>query len=350
MWSNADRIRAKAQRRSKRIVRLLVSTRELWKARIRVIAKSREVSVVKIAPGLQDAKHVVVMVVHNEALRIPYMLEYYKTMGFEHFLILDNRSDDDLQNILSGKSGISIFMANGSYRFSRFGVDWVNGVLSKYCSQKWILYVDADEFFVFPHCDTKSISDLTDFMENNNQKSMQCLMLDMYSDKKVQYNICGVGQDPLSVCRFYDRDGYVKKYDRLNQAVWIKGGVRGRIFFSTNVWEGPALNKTPLVFWQRHYAFLRSTHLLWPPRLNGGNVTRRKIRGALLHFKFLADWTTKISSESLRQQHTDEYNAYSAAATSMDDGLDFIGPATVEYRSWRSLEQYGLLDGKAWPI
>jgi len=350
MRSNSVQKWAKILSTSELKTRVFESVIEALKARIRVIMKSQEVVPVSISPGLQDAKHVLVTVVHNEALRIPFMLDYYRAMGFEHFIVIDNRSEDDLLKILQGKTGVSIFMANGSYKRSRFGVDWVNGILSKYCSKKWVLCVDADEFFVFPHCDTKKISNLTDFMEKNNQKSFQCLMLDMYSDKGVQNNICGMDEDPLSVCRLYDRDGYVKKYDPLNQTVWIKGGVRGRIFFSNNVWDGPALNKTPLVFWKRHYAFLRSTHLLWPPQLNGGHLARQNLSGAILHFKFLADWKTKIARESLRRQHTDEYNAYSTAVTSMDDGLNFVGAPTGEYRSWRSLEQDGLLDGKAWPI
>lgn len=350
MSSNADGKRTKILGMSKWAARLFTSMIEALKAWIRVIIKSQEVFPITIAPGLQDAKHVLVTVVHNEASRIPFMLDYYRAMGFEHFIVLDNRSEDDLQKILSGKSGVSVFMANGSFRSSRFGVDWMNGILARYCSQKWVLYVDADEFFVFPHCDTKNISDLTEFMESNGQHSLQCMMLDMYSDKRAEHNICGSDEDPLSVCRLYDRNGYFEKYDALNQTVWIKGGVRGRIYFSHNVWEGPALNKTPLVFWKRHYAFLRATHLLWPPQLNGGTLAGQKLRGVLLHFKFLSDWTTKVARESVRRQHTDEYKAYSTAMTSMDDGPDFVGSPTGEYQSWRSLEQDGLLDGNAWPI
>jgi Glycosyl transferase family 2 len=330
--------------------RLLVSIYEMLKVHFRRIVKFREVSLIRIDPGLQDAKHVLVTTIHNEATRIPFSLKYYRAMGFKHFIIIDNQSDDGVDQILSGESGVSTFIANGSYRLSTFGCDWVNSILFKYCTKKWILYVDADEFFVFQHCDTKGITELTDYLEKNNQESLQCLLLDMYSDKKVKYNICGVGEDPLSVCRFYDRDGYIKKYDPQLQTVWIKGGVRGRIYFSDRVWEGPALNKTPLVFWQRHYAFLKGTHQLWPLRLNGGDVSHGKLRGVLLHFKFLADWKIKLSDEAVRKQHTDEYNAYSINGTLKDDGPDFMGAPTVEYVSWRSLQQDGLIDGNCWPV
>ena len=350
MRSKADRKLAKVLSRVERTAKLHHSLAEMVKAHLRVIVKSREVSLVKLDPALQRSRHVLVTTVYNEAVRIPFILKYYRSMGFEHFIVIDNQSDDNLQELLAGESGVSIFAAKGSFRLSRFGYDWVNGILSRYCSKKWVLYVDADEFFIFPHCDKRRISDLTDFMEKNDQDSLQCLMLDMYSNKKIKDNKCGIGEDPLSVCRLYDRDGYVKQFDPRSETVWIKGGVRGRLYFSDNIWDGPALNKTPLVFWKKHYVFLKATHQLWPFRLNGGGVNQRTLRGILLHFKFLADWTTKVANESVRQQHTDEYNAYSKSDILMDDGPDFVGPPTAEYQCWRSLEQDGLLDGRAWPI
>ena len=38
-----------------------------------------------------------------------------------------------------------------------FGNDWINQVINRYCQKKWVLYVDADEFLVYPHCDTRPI-------------------------------------------------------------------------------------------------------------------------------------------------------------------------------------------------
>jgi glycosyltransferase involved in cell wall biosynthesis len=331
-----------------RLRHLRTSITEISKARLRSIVKSREVSAVRIAPGLTDAKHVLVTTIHNEAIRIPFILSYYKAMGFQQFIIIDNRSDDGVHKILDEEAGVSVFSANGSFRHARYGYDWVNGILSKYCKDKWVLYIDADEFLVFPHCDTKGIDQLTDFMEKIGQDSLQCLMLDMYSDKKAADNIYHAGDDPLAVCRFYDRDGYKMRYNTADGTIWIKGGVRGRLYFSDDIFAGPALNKTPLVFWKRHYAFLKATHQLWPARLNGGASGLTRLRGALLHFKFLSDWTAKISNEFLRQQHTDEYASYVAAGGSAVVEPDFMGPPTAEYSSWRSLEQDGLIHRASW--
>jgi hypothetical protein len=271
-------------------------------------------------------------------------------MGFEHFIILDNQSDDNLQSILLKEEDVSLFFVKGSYKNARFGMDWINGLLSKYCSSKWILHVDIDEFLVFPHCDQNGIADLTAVMTKKRQFSLQCLMVDMYSSRKVNDNICGVGENPLSVCSFFDRDGYDRHYDPCTETVWIKGGVRGRIYFANDTSKGPALNKTPLVFWQKHFAYLKSAHELWPPRLNGGQSTQGKMRGALLHFKFLSDFTTKVTAEAIRRQHTEEYNAYFENGSIRNDSPNFIGPPSVQYTGWHSLQEAGLIDGTVWPL
>lgn len=336
-------------RASKPLAWLSAFLSEGCKAHLRRFMKSREVSLLRLSPGLRGATHVLVTTVHNEAARLPFVLQYYRHMGFEQFIIIDNRSDDGLQDLLRAEENVSVFFADGAFKAARFGYDWVNGVLAKFCAGKWVLYIDADEFFVFPHCDSKTIIDLTDHLASRRQVSMQCLMLDMYSGRNAADNICAVGQDPLSVCKFYDKAGYREKYIPMTRTTWIKGGVRGRIYFADDIWEGPALNKTPLVYWRRHYAYLRATHMLWPFHLNGGKPGETRLRGILLHFKFLADWTVKIANEAARRQHTEEYGAYTAVMTVQAREPGFVGPPTAEYRDWRSLARDGLLDDAAWP-
>ena len=236
------------------------------------------------------------------------------------------------------------FFPRGDSKAARFGMDWINGLLSQYCVGKWILHVDADEFLVFPHCDTKGIRALTACMTENRQDSLQCLMLDMYSDKKIKDNICHEGEDPLSICPYFDKDGYFRTFDPLTETIWIKGGVRGRIYFANNILEGPALNKTPLVFWQKHFVFLKCAHEMWPRRLNGGATTRAKVTGALLHFKFLSDLPRKLADETIRQQHTEEYDAY-FSDEELAERADFISGSSVKYSGWRTLEQEGLIEG-----
>lgn len=313
------------------------------KAHLRSIARSRQVRPVRLSPGLKEARHVAILVVHNEAPRIPYVLEYYRKRGIGHFIFIDNMSTDGTGDLLRPEPDISLFVAEGSYRRARFGIDWVNALLQRYCVGKWILHVDADEFLVFPDDDTQTIPDLTDRLARAGQISLQCVMVDMYSAGAPRDNVYEPGQDPLSVCPLYDRSGYASFLEQRTRTLWIKGGVRGRLFFGGDVWAGPALNKTPLVLWRPHYAFLKSAHQLWPPSVNDGAIRPAgQLRGALLHFKFLADISAKLSEEARRRQHTEEYGAYGLIAGD-GAGPQFVGPQTSSFEDWRSLERDGLI-------
>jgi hypothetical protein len=323
---------------------------ELSKAHLRLLAKRHEISVLKLAPTLGRSRHVVVMVIRNEAGRLPFFLRYYRKLGFEHFVVIDNSSTDHLHALLLPEPDVSLFLARGSYGKSRYGNDWINGVLQKYCVDKWILYVDADEFLVYPHCDHSNIAALTDELIFRGQRALPGMMVDMYSDRPVAANRCEPGQDPLSVCPFFDGTGYQKSLDAMTKTLWIKGGVRARIFFQDNFWAGPALNKTSLVLWKRHFVFLKSAHQLWPFHLNNGQAeTPGTITGALLHFKFLDDLKRKISEEAVRRQHTAEYDFYAGKARGVEEWSPLMEACSLRYESWRSLEESGLIQSAGWP-
>ena len=223
----------------------------------------------------------------------------------------------------------------------------MNQVLSTYCVGKWILYVDADEYLIFPHCDQMKLNNLSDYLLSSNRHSLQCLMIDMYSLTDVSNNVVYAGQDPASVCGFYDKTGYYYRYDEVSNTLWTRGGVRGRIFFE-DVWASPVLNKTPFVLWKRHYAYLMSSHQLWPKRLNGGDGNGPdRVTGALLHFKFLADFPKKVTDEVFRQQHTNAHGAYREHIGG--GGVFFADAQTANYKDWRSLSEAGLIVGEGWP-
>jgi hypothetical protein len=312
---------------------------ELAKAHGRRLLHRRQVSIVNLRGGLRSARHVVVMVVHNEADRLGYLLHYYRTMGFDHFLVLDNDSDDGTVDLLADQQDVSVFRANGSYKAARFGNDWINHVLSRYASGRWVLYVDADEFLVFPQQGSVPIMALTEQLEAGGREVLHTVMLDMYSDRPLIENAYQPGTDPLAVCPLYDAVGYSVRFEEASQTTWIKGGIRSRLFFSTDPSKAPALNKTPLVRWRRHFAFTKSAHQLTPSRLNGpGRQHVPPADAVLLHFKFLSSFRDRVAQESVRRQHTAEYAAYGEL-----DSVGFVSEATRQFEGWQSVVETGLL-------
>ena len=321
---------------------LVLRVSEIIKARARMVFHSKQMSEVRLSDGLSASSHVVVTLVHNEEPRLAYFLKFYRSLGFNHFIFIDNQSTDGSLSFLRNQQDVSLFSATGSYKNARFGMDWINLVLTKFCCGKWILHVDADEFLCFPGSVGEKVQNLTDYLDSRNEPSINCLLLDMYSDTQISENILSVDRDPIEVLSYYDASGYLKIHDPNTHTTWIKGGVRGRKFFSRREWEGPALNKTPLIKWKKSYAFLKSAHQVWPFSLNRGSCGKGRITGALLHTKFLSDFIQKIKMEQERRQHSEEYDAYIFAGDSSQAEV-FMDINTKKFEGWRSLAQDGLI-------
>lgn len=315
------------------------------KARLRRSLKARQVSYELMRSELKQARHVVVCVIRNEAHRLAFFLDYHRDLGFEHFICIDNGSTDGTVEQLLEHKDVSVVSANGSYKAARFGNDWINEVINRHCQGKWVLYVDADEFLVYPHCDTLQIGHLTSYMDGVGARSLRTIMIDMYSGKSIRENICERGRNPLEVCPLFDRSGYVSHYDARNKTIWIKGGVRGRIYFQDRIWDGPALNKIPLVYVSGERLYLKSSHQLWPLALNLGDTRgAMSVSGALLHFKFLSTFVNKVADETNVSEHTAEYSAYS----SDESERSFLHQESHAYNDWKDLSTYGLIQGEGW--
>ena len=89
--------------------------------------------------------------VRNEIIRLPYFLEYYRKLGVQNFLMVDNDSDDGTPDYLAAQPDVSLWQTAHSYKLSRFGVDWLTWLQIKYGHGHWCLTVDADEILVYPH-------------------------------------------------------------------------------------------------------------------------------------------------------------------------------------------------------
>lgn len=302
----------------------------------------RQLTLVNMSSSLINATHVVVTIIHNESHRLPYFLRFYREMGFNHFIFIDNDSQDTPSDVLSNQKNCTVFSAKGSFKKSRFGMDWVNLILREYCGGKWVLHVDADEFLCFPQSIGNQIVNLTDYLELKGDNSMNCLLLDFYSKNSARHNHCDVGQNPFEVLKYYDAVGYMTEEHVNVQTKWIKGGVRGRAYFNNREWEGPALNKTPLVKWDKSFAFIKSAHQLWPFYLNAGSTGEGRITGALLHAKFLADFIGRIKAEQTRRQHSEEYDAYIDSVDKEHVG-EFYGERSRLFVDWQSLVRDGLM-------
>ncbi|WP_298679306.1 glycosyltransferase family 2 protein [uncultured Lentibacter sp.] len=323
--------------------------RRRW--RLRAFRKRRELRAMSARThALRPDDILCFTTLRNERVRLPYFLKYYRDLGVDHFLMVDNDSSDGSLEYLMAQPDVSVWHSAASYKRARFGVDWLNWLQMKYAHGHWALVVDPDEFFVYPFCDTRPIRALTDWLDASSIKSFSAMLLDMYPKGRIDAQPYQEGQNPLEITSWFDAGNYVIKKNAKFGNLWIQGGPRARTFFKDLPQKAPALNKIPLVKWDRRYAYVSSTHMLLPRGLNlvydewGGE----KASGVLLHTKFLDTFTHKAAEELERGQHYAASMEYRAYAASLKDNPDLWCKWSEKYINWRQLEILGLMSKGNW--
>ncbi|AXC48710.1 glycosyltransferase family 2 protein [Paracoccus suum] len=292
----------------------------------------------------------VFVTLRNERVRLPYFLDYYRRMGVAHFLCVDNASNDGSAEYLAQQRDVSLWTTKASYKAARFGMDWINGLLLRHGIGHWCLTVDPDEFLIYPHCDTRPLRALTDWLDASGIRSFSAMLIDAYPRGFIGEQTYREGDDPFEIARWFDPANYTIQKNAEYGNLWIQGGPRGRAFFAQEPWKGPALNKIPLVKWSRQYVYVSSTHMLLPRSLNlvydedGGE----KASGCLLHAKFLSTFADKAKEELDRGQHYSDSHEYRAYHAGLQDDPNLWTPHSRELGDWRQLEELGLISKGNW--
>lgn len=286
----------------------------------------------------------------NERIRLPYFLDYYRDLGVQHFLFVDNASDDGSAEYLREQYDVSLWRTNASYRRARFGMDWINWLLLRYGRNHWCLTVDPDEFLVYPHSDRRPLRALTDWLDASGRRSFPAMLLDMYPRGGIEDEVYQEGQNPFEIAGWFDPANYAISKNPYFGNLWIQGGPRTRAFFSYDPLAGPALNKIPLVKWHWRYVYVSSTHMLLPRSLNlvydeeGGE----RASGCLLHAKFLSTFAGKSAEELDRGQHYANSQEYRAYHSGLQRGANLWCSESRQYQDWRQLEDLGLISRGGW--
>ena len=318
---------------------------------LRAFRKRRELSpAVDRTRAIRPGDVLLMATVRDELIRLPYFLKYYRDLGINHFLFVDNGSTDGSREYLADQSDVSVWKTDASYKKSRFGIDWINWLARKHACGHWTLTVDVDEFFIYPFCDTRPIQALTDWLDASELSSFGAMMLDMYPKGSLRDTVYTSGQDPLEVASWFDAGNYTIANNWEYSSLWIQGGPRARLFFRDTPYKAPALNKVPLVKWKRGVVFISSTHLLLPRGLNlvfddrGGE----KACGCLLHAKFLDVFIEKSAEERVQGEHYSSGQEYRAYNQGLKDDPDLWCKWSEKYINWRQLEILGLMSKGNW--
>jgi glycosyltransferase involved in cell wall biosynthesis len=310
--------------------------------------KRRELTPVIDRTGSIGARDILVFsTLRNERAALPGFFDHYRSLGVGHFLIVDNGSTDGTGAWLAEQPDTSVWHSTASYAASRCGADWLNGLLTRYGHDHWTLTVDADERLVYPYCDQRPLPALCDWLEAGGTRTMGAMLLDLYPRTAIGEN--GTPSEQDDDASWFDSANYVISVNPRYRNLWIQGGPRMRAFFADAPRLAPALNKIPLVRWDRRYAYVSSTHALLPRGLNlvyardGGELTC----GVLLHGKFTPGFLDRARTEAARGEHfaaAREYRRYAKTAGS----AVLWTPQSQRYEDWRQLETLGLISRGGW--
>ncbi len=311
----------------------------------RALWRRRELrSVANRTAGLRSDAILLFCTLRNERVRLPYFLRYYRDLGVDHFLFVDNDSDDGSREYLAQQPDVSLWTTQLQEQpFSA----WTGSCRTPDAGTG--VTVDVDEFLIYPFCETRPLRALTDWLDASAIRTFSAMLLDMYPKGPMQ-------DQPTAKARTRSRSrsgSTAATHDQPHWGLgnlWIQGGPRTRTFFAEDPKRSPALNKIPLVRWDRSYAYVSSTHMLLPRGLNlvfdewGGE----KASGCLLHAKFLDTFAAKAAEEMARGQHYAESREYRAYLEGLKEQPDFWCKWSEKYINWRQLEILGLMSKGNW--
>jgi len=323
--------------------------RRRWQ--IRAVRKRRELSAVTDRTALIAPTGVLAFVtLRNEKLRLPFFLNYYRKLGVDHFLIVDNESTDGSDALLASEPDVSLWSTKASYRKSRFGTDWLNWLKMRFGHGHWTLTVDSDEFLIYPFSDSRPLGALCAWLDQSNVRSFGTMLLDMYPKGPIGADTYQSGQDPFEITPWFDPGNYMISKNEKYGNLWIQGGPRARVYFPDQPKASPSLNKIPLVKWDRKFTYVNSTHMLLPRGLNQvyDDAGGEKLSGILMHAKFLDTFSEKVAEEITRRQHFARGREYDAYHLKAENPEGLWCEWSERYINWRQIEALGLMSRGNW--
>ncbi|MEO6299673.1 MAG: glycosyltransferase family 2 protein [Paracoccaceae bacterium] len=318
---------------------------------LRAHRKRRQVTAVHDRTAMIGADAILgFMTVRNERLRLPHFLDHHRKLGVDHFLIVDNLSQDGTREWLQEQPDVSLWSTQAGYRQSRFGLDWITPLQRRYGHGHWCLTLDADEILVYPYWETRNLRALTQHLRAEGRQSFGAMMLDMYPKGPLEVQEYTAGQDPITVLPWFDSGNYVVQVQPKMRNLWIQGGVRARAFFAGDPRKAPTLNKVPLVFWDRGYVYVNSTHAILPRALNAvfDETGGEWLSGILLHTKFLPIVVEKSREEQERREHFANSALYDDYYHGVIASPNLWTETSARYTGWRQLEAMGLMSRGGW--
>src|SRR3989338_2471874 len=307
-----------------------------WAARRTVSGTIRKLDPARVPRAASEIR--LFMKARNESLRLPFLIDYYFNQGVDRLFRSDHGSTDNTQAIVLSKPNTHLFQVSGP--LTRHGA-WFDFLLHRYGLGHWCVIADADEQLIYPDYEKISLKELCSRLDQDSFNALHCLLLDMYPSGPLEKAGYQAGTEPLTAAPYFDAGPYTTELKKDYVPAWemyhsgpglLYGGMRQRVFGIK-----PCLSKFPLFKFNRGMHLSPGMHFI-----EGARVAN--MRGALLHFKYLQDFSVRVKEAAAREEHwqnAKEYKAY--LKTLGDTPPSFHAPASVKYSGSRQLIDLGLM-------
>lgn len=278
------------------------------------------------------------VVLRDEMLRLPYFFQYYRAMGVQRFIVVDNASSDGSLAYLLDQPDTHVFETAETYTRQEA---WIDALVRRFGAGHWCVVLDVDELLVLPGPDAGDLRGACARLAAAGADALYALLLDMYPRGPLDEAAYRAGEPfaPAAPCFEHAsirREPYAFRRCDAPFPYRHAGGVRERVFGVKDI----CLTKFPLVRFHRGLFLRQGTHAV-----EGARIAREQ--AVLLHFKYLNDFTARVQYEAERGEHwngASQYKAY-ASKVRQEGALALDGPDTLAYEGPAQLRELGLLKG-----
>lgn len=225
-------------------------------------------------------------VIRNDINKIEYFMDYYRKLGIECFVFLDNDSDDGTRQFICEQKDTIVYQSKQQYSSAR-RVAWLNRLLAIYGQDRWCMIVDSDEFVNFIGSEKYKLTDIVKIAVSKKYKRIEGFLLDMYP----KGNLFGMEEsgDFFKKCIYFDADTY--KLSVGGVGLQITGGPRKRKFDFDCI-----LSKYPLFYFEKDM-FVASSHYIIPFE----KVRKCPVWFAVCHYKFIDEKDMEKIKEAVKK-------------------------------------------------
>ncbi len=285
--------------RIKHKVEILLQARKL-KRKYRDISKKSIIKKESFIP--KNSEPIVLCLLKNGSSFIDDFMSHYLSLGFKHFVFIDNVSEDNSIEKLK-KYDVTILSCKLPYKDYKYY--YKQYLVKTFAVKRWSLYVDVDELWEYPYQSKINLKQFLEYLDTYKYNAVMSIMVDMFADIPLKDLETLLSKPLKEAYPYYDNSDivirpYKKAYNNINssQTVHFRGGIHKQIFGISDIY----LSKIPLVKWQPGIKVHESSH-------SSTFVNIADVSTVLLHYKFVRGFYKKI------QRVIKEKNYWNASET-----------------------------------